>query len=251
MGPPSSAGLWRLYDDKCCWPSLHGIGTWLCSHRILWFSLGRDFPCPLTYLTHDNRKTTWTLTIDAISLLNYCQSSLSTRTHTQTDRQTGECLSCLLYSWRKRDHLRTHGSPVQTITYDFSQTNVQIYSIDYVSVYSKKVRILINFPCYNLRLPPAPSGVRVNDIHKLCIMCDPQPDDHYVQSGGAVKCITNVKNERLNKYLRGKSETCELMRQQNLCLSLIILLFKDPHNSPDTVLVKLLQDPSQTAVFRK
>ena len=41
----------------------------------------------LTYLTNGNRKTTWTLTIDAILLLNYCQSSLSTRTHTH--RQTG------------------------------------------------------------------------------------------------------------------------------------------------------------------
>ena len=112
----------------------------------------------LIYLTHGNRKTTWTLTIDAISWLNYCQSSLSTSTHTHrhTDRQTGECLSCLLYSWRKRDHLRT-----MVVLYShlrFSQTNVQIYSIDYVSVYSKRARILINFPCYNLRLPPAPSG---------------------------------------------------------------------------------------------
>ena len=63
-------------------------------------------------------------------------------------------------------------------------------------------------------------------------MCDSQPDDHYVQ---------------------GKSETCELMRQneENLCLALTMLLSKDPHNSPDTVQVKLLQDPSQTAMFRK
>ena len=84
----------------------------------------------LTYLTHGNKKTNWTLTIDAISLLNYRQ--LSTRTHTH--RHKGECLSCLLYSRRKRDHLRTHGSPVQTITNDFPQTNVQMYSFHWLCV---------------------------------------------------------------------------------------------------------------------
>ena len=48
----------------------------------------------LKYLTHGNRKTTRTLTIDAISLLNYCQLSLSTRTH--TGRQANAYLACYI-----------------------------------------------------------------------------------------------------------------------------------------------------------
>ena len=233
------------------WPSLHGIGTWLCFHRIPWFSLGRDFPCPLVNLIDISYIRQQK---DNLNVNNWCYfitellPVIAINTHTQTDRW----ITILPVLFRKkRDHLCNHGSPVQTITYDFSHTNVQINSIDYVSVYSKKARILINLSCYNLRMPPAPSGDWVNDIHELSIMCCPQPDDHYVQSGGAVKCLTNVKNERLRKHLRGQSETCELMRQQNLCLALMILLSKDPHNSPDAVQVKLLQDPSQTAPFRR